>query len=185
MKSSLVLSFVAALAFAASNVQAQEQAAAYAQGEIATTVAAPEAVATDAIAPATVAETTVVPTGDCQDCSEVGMGGIGLGAGIGGRFGGIRGGFGAGGMRARFDQRAAERNDRIGRERQIVQASPFANPTGEAQDWARFRNYPYGYYPHNFGPSDMRIPGYNPAWQNYYPTGRRYHQGQHFNLDVF
>ncbi|MBQ1337610.1 MAG: hypothetical protein II561_06545 [Thermoguttaceae bacterium] len=159
MKSSFVICFVAALAFVAANVQAQD------------TVAQ----AVDA------SQTTVQPTGDCQDCCEPGLG-------IGGRFGGLRGGFGgfgAGSWRARYDQYMAERADRLGRERQIVQASPFAYPTGEAQDWARFRNYPYGYYPHNFAPSDMRIPGYNPAWQNYYPAARRYHQGQHFNLDVF
>lgn len=171
MKFNLVLSIAAALAFVASNVQAQESIANYAAGEIAAPAIA------ETVAPATVGgQATVQPTGDCQECSG--------GMGIGGRFGGF-GGFGAGSFRSRMDQRIAERNERLGRERQIVQASPFANPTGEAQDWARFRNYPYGYYPHNFGPSDMRIPGYNPAWQNYYPTGRRYHEGQHFNLDVF
>lgn len=166
MRSSLVLSVVAALAFVASNVQAQEVAN-YAAGEVAAPVAAPAPVA-----PATTAA-PVITTGECYECEP--------GFGIGGRFGGLRGA----GLRARFDERKSQRAIREGNKLQIVQASPFANPTGEAQDWARFRNYPYGYYPHNFAPSDMRIPGYNPAWQNYYPVGRRYHEGNHFNLDVF
>jgi len=68
------------------------------------------------------------------------------------------------------------------------------------QDWNRFYHYPYVYYPQNFWGSDyyrssedlyfryppeMRIPVYNRQWQNYYPQGRRYHQGHHFILDVF
>lgn len=156
MKFTFALSLVAALAIVVSNVQAQESVEAIAQ-------AAP------------VNAAVVQSNGDCQECE----GGIALG----GRLGGF--GAGIGGLRGRLDRRIAERNDRIGRERQIVQASPYAYPTGEAQDWARFRNYPYGYYPHNFGTPDMTIPGYNPAWQNYYPTARRYHEGKHFILDVF
>jgi len=68
------------------------------------------------------------------------------------------------------------------------------------QDWNRFYHYPYVYYPQNFWGSDyyrssedlyfryppeMQIPVYNRQWQNYYPQGRRYHQGHHFILDTF
>ena len=68
------------------------------------------------------------------------------------------------------------------------------------QDWNRFYHYPYVYYPQNFWgadyyrssehlyyryPPEMRIPVYNRQWQNYYPQGRKYHQGHHFVLDVF
>lgn len=67
-------------------------------------------------------------------------------------------------------------------------------------DWERFYHYPYVYYPRNFWgneyyrsaeslyyryPPEMRIPVYNKKWQNYYPQGRLYHEGHHFNLDVF
>ena len=34
-------------------------------------------------------------------------------------------------------------------------------------------------------PQEMRVPVYNRSWQNYYPKSRRYHQGHHFQLDVF
>ena len=72
--------------------------------------------------------------------------------------------------------------------------------TYKAQDWERFYHYPYVYYPQNFWgseyyrsadslyyryPPEMRIPVYNRQWQNYYPQARKYHQGHHFNLDVF
>ncbi len=155
MKSKLALCFIAAFGFVVANVSAQDSV----------DVAAP--------APAVVAsQTTVQPLGDCDECAQGGFVGFG-------RFGGL------GSPRAYWEQRDAERRDEIGRRRQIVQRSPYAYPTGELQDWARFRNYPYVYYDHNFGTRDMRIPGYNPAWQNYYPSGRRYHQGNHFNLDVF
>lgn len=68
------------------------------------------------------------------------------------------------------------------------------------RDWNRFYHYPYVYYPQNFWgqeyfkssdslyhryPSEMRIPVYNKRWYNPYPTGRRYHKGHHFMLDVF
>jgi len=68
------------------------------------------------------------------------------------------------------------------------------------RDWNRFYHYPYVYYPQNFWgqeyfrssdsmvhryPPEMRIPVYNKKWHNYYPSGRRYHQGHHFILDVF
>lgn len=168
MKFTFALSLAAALSFVVSNVQAQETVAAYEPGPA---VVAPVAQAT------AVNAATVQTTGDCQECEG--------GLVIGGRLAGLRGGVGVGSFRARVDQRLAVRNDRIGRQRQIVQASPYAFPTGEAQDWARFRNYPYGYYPHNFGTPDMSIPGFNPAWQNFYPTARRFHEGKHFNLDVF
>ncbi len=67
-------------------------------------------------------------------------------------------------------------------------------------DWERFYHYPYVYYPQNFQgaefyrsreslyyryPAEMRIPTYNKQWQNYYPNGRLYHSGHHFELDVF
>jgi hypothetical protein len=67
-------------------------------------------------------------------------------------------------------------------------------------DWNRLYHYPYVWYPQNFYadgyyqsandmyyryPQEMRVPVYNRAWQNYYPKDRRYHQGHHFNLDVF
>lgn len=69
-----------------------------------------------------------------------------------------------------------------------------------SHDWNRLYHYPYVWYPQNFYadgyyqsandmyyryPQEMRIPVYNRAWQNYYPKSRRYHQGHHFNLDVF
>jgi hypothetical protein len=67
-------------------------------------------------------------------------------------------------------------------------------------DWNRLYHYPYVWYPQNFYadgymqsandlyyryPQEMRVPVYNRAWQNEYPKGRRWHQGHHFNLDVF
>jgi hypothetical protein len=67
-------------------------------------------------------------------------------------------------------------------------------------DWNRFYHYPYVFYPQNYYadgymrsandlyyryPQEMRVPVYNRDWQNYYPKARRYHQGHHFNLDVF
>ena len=69
-----------------------------------------------------------------------------------------------------------------------------------ARDWDRFYHYPYVYYPQNFWskdyyrssdsmyyryPSEMRVPVYNKQWHNFYPAGRLYHRGHHFNLDVF
>jgi hypothetical protein len=69
-----------------------------------------------------------------------------------------------------------------------------------AHDWNRLYHYPYVWYPQNFYqdgymqsandlyyryPQEMRVPVYNRAWQNYYPKSRLYHQGHHFNLDVF
>lgn len=72
--------------------------------------------------------------------------------------------------------------------------------TYTTQDWNRFYHYPYVYYPQNFWgneyyrsadslyhryPPEMRIPVYNRRWHNYYPNRRKYHNGHHFNLDVF
>jgi hypothetical protein len=86
--------------------------------------------------------------------------------------------------------------------------------TYNTRDWERFYHYPYVYYPQNFWgseyyrssenmyfryPPEMRIPVYNKQWYNYYPAGRRfhngrsfhpqkglrYHSGHHFVLDVF
>lgn len=68
------------------------------------------------------------------------------------------------------------------------------------RDWDRYYHYPYVYYPQNFWgneyyrssesmyhryPQEMRVPVYNKGWHNYYPAGRRYHWGHHFQLDVF
>ena len=69
-----------------------------------------------------------------------------------------------------------------------------------AQSWERFYHYPYVYYPQNYRgddfyrsadslyfryPQEMRIPVYNRKWHNYYPSGRPYHRGHQFVLDVF
>ena len=68
------------------------------------------------------------------------------------------------------------------------------------RDWERFYHYPYVFYPQNYWgneyyrsreslyyryPPEMRVPVYNKQWHNYYPAGRRYHWGHHFQLDVF
>ncbi|GHT23511.1 hypothetical protein FACS189419_07570 [Planctomycetales bacterium] len=72
--------------------------------------------------------------------------------------------------------------------------------TADSQNWQRFYYYPYVYYPHNYYtqeyyqssgdlynryPAEMRVPAYNKQWINFYPTTRRYHQGNHFRLDIF
>lgn len=72
--------------------------------------------------------------------------------------------------------------------------------TYTTRDWDRFYHYPYVWYPQNFWgneyyrssddlyhryPAEMRIPVYNKSWHNYYPSGRKYHSGHHFILDVF
>lgn len=64
----------------------------------------------------------------------------------------------------------------------------------------RFYHYPYVTYPHNYWgneyyrsadsmyyryPPEMRVPVYNKAWRNYYPSPRRYHWGHQFLTDVF
>ena len=69
-----------------------------------------------------------------------------------------------------------------------------------SHDWNRLYHYPYVWYPQNYYadgymksandlyhryPQEMRVPVYNRSWQNYYPKSRRYHQGHHFQLDVF
>ena len=78
----------------------------------------------------------------------------------------------------------------------------FCTDSAQAQspDWNRFYHYPYVYYPQNFWgseyyrssdnlyfryPPELRIPVYNTSWHNYYPSGRPYHSGHHFILDVF
>jgi len=108
--------------------------------------------------------------GPCEECNEIAVRGIGFG-----KFAGR--GIALPARQGRFASRFANR--------EIAAPSPYANPTGAAQDWARFRNYPYGYYPQNFGAPDMSVPKYNPRWQNYYPNPRRFHEGKHFLLDVF
>jgi hypothetical protein len=68
------------------------------------------------------------------------------------------------------------------------------------QDWNRFYHYPYVYYPHNYYPreyfrsapslynrypAEMQVPAYyNPGWANFHTYPKRYHQGNHFILDV-
>ncbi len=69
-----------------------------------------------------------------------------------------------------------------------------------AHDWERFYHYPYVFYPQNYYgneyyrsngslynryPQEMRVPVYNKQWHNYYPEGRRYHWGNHFETDVY
>jgi hypothetical protein len=69
-----------------------------------------------------------------------------------------------------------------------------------SQNLSRFYHYPYVTYPQNYWgneyyrsadnmyhryPPEMRIPVYNKAWHNYYPSPRRYHWGHHFITDVF
>ena len=84
-----------------------------------------------------------------------------------------------------------------------AQERAFGRVWGSAygsHDLARFYHYPYVYYPQNFWgneyyrsaqslyyryPPEMRVPVYNKKWHNYYPEGRRYHWGHHFQLDVF
>lgn len=72
--------------------------------------------------------------------------------------------------------------------------------TMKASDWNRLYHYPYVFYPQNYWRADyfrsapnmyyrytpeMRIPVYNTGWYNEYPSGREYHSGHHFILDVF
>jgi len=69
-----------------------------------------------------------------------------------------------------------------------------------SQNYERFYHYPYVTYPHNYYgnnyyrsadslyyryPKEMRIPVYNKAWHNYYPSSRRYHWGHQFVTDIF
>ena len=69
-----------------------------------------------------------------------------------------------------------------------------------SQNLDRFYHYPYVTYPHNYWsnqyyqsadsmyyryPQEMRIPVYNKAWHNYYPSSRRYHWGHQFLTDIF
>jgi len=78
-------------------------------------------------------------------------------------------------------------------------ARPIARTTN-FQEWNQFYHYPFVYYPQNFwspqyfrsGPSlfnryppEMRVPAFNRNWQNFYPAPRRFHQGFHYNLDIF
>lgn len=129
----------------------------------------------------------------CNECeggvvlgSGLGLGGrvAGVGAGLGGRVGGLRAG-----LTERSNRFRTNLENRL-YVRDVVAASPYAVPTGELQDWARFKHYPYGYYQHNFRdasgqPASMGLQTFNPAWQNYYPAPRRFHEGKHFILDVF
>ena len=177
MKTKLFASLflVAALGVAVPNAQAQQldsfNAGASAQPANAVANATPTPVAS---------ATQAVPADPCQECDEVagfgGFGGFG-GVGLRGRGLGVRG-FGSG-ISERY--RAARAADHP-----IVEASPYANPSGSLQDWSRFRYYPYAYYPHNFSDKpNMSVPKYQPGYQNFYPVPRRYHEGAHFHLDVF
>ncbi len=85
----------------------------------------------------------------------------------------------------------------------MAAAGAYGRQWGSSQnttEWERFYHYPYTYYPQNYWskdyyksseslyyryPQEMRIPVYNRAWHNEYPQARRYHQGHHFQLDVF
>lgn len=147
-------------------------------------------VATDAAPAQPVAQ--VQTTDVCNECEGGGVLGSGLvggrvagvGAGLGGRVGGLRAGWAERSNRFRAD---LEKRLYV---REIVAPSPYAVPSGELQDWSRFKYYPYGYYQHNFRdasgqPASMGLQMFNPAWQNYYPAPRRFHEGKHFILDVF
>jgi hypothetical protein len=80
----------------------------------------------------------------------------------------------------------------------LTAASAKAQTPGQPTDWNRYFYYPYVYYPQNFQPSNVqydhmyyrypanrRIPVYNKAWYNFYPSAKPYHKGHHFILDVF
>ena len=137
---------------------------------------AAQAVADDAVPQIAGVTANAAPSQPCQECDAC-EGGI-VFPGFGARFGAGVGGFDRSEFRNRLNSFLYNR--------EIVDASPYATPTGEMQDWARFRHYPYGYYPHNFNQgSSMQLQRFNPAWQNYYPVPRRYHEGKHFLLDVF
>jgi len=166
------LLFAAALSFVSPNANAQE-------------VAAP--------APAQPAP-QVQTTNICDECE----GGVVVdGFGLRGRAAGLAAGFDVRGRVAGMRAGVAERSDRFRNRvqnrlyvRDVVAPSPYAVPSGELQDWDRFKHYPYGYYQHNFRdasgqPASMGLQMFNPAWQNYYPTPRRFHEGKHFILDVF
>ncbi|MBR4833389.1 MAG: hypothetical protein IKU86_03520 [Thermoguttaceae bacterium] len=149
----------------------------------------PAANAQEAAAPVP-AQPAAQATDICDECEGVVLGSAfggrvaGVGAGLTGRVGGFRAGW-------------AERSNRFRTNlenrlyvRDVVAPSPYANPSGDLQDWDRFKHYPYGYYQHNFRdasgqPASMGLQMFNPAWQNYYPAPRRFHEGKHFILDVF
>lgn len=76
---------------------------------------------------------------------------------------------------------------------------PIARTTN-TQEWNQYYHYPYIYYPQNYWspqyfqssdniyhryPPEMQVPAYNPNWQNFYPSGRKYHFGNHYKLDIF
>lgn len=75
-----------------------------------------------------------------------------------------------------------------------------ATSSTNAEDWNRFYHYPYVYYPQNFWspeyfrsgnnmynryPAEMQVPAYNRTWQNFSPAPKKFHQGNHFRLDIF
>ena len=137
--------------------------------------------------PAAQVQTTDV----CDECE----GGVVLGSALGGRVAGVGAGLTGrvGGLRAGWSERSNRFRTNLENRlyvRDVVAPSPYAVPSGELQDWSRFKHYPYGYYQHNFRdasgqPASMGLQMFNPAWQNYYPAPRRFHEGKHFILDVF
>lgn len=155
----------------------------------------PNANAQEVVAPAPMqpAAPVVQATDICEECETVGVAGFGLR----GRAVGVAAGLDVRGRVAGVRAGIADRSDRFRNKienrlyvRDVVAPSPYAVPSGELQDWDRFKHYPYGYYPHNFRdasgqPASMGLQMFNPAWQNFYPTPRRFHEGKHFILDVF
>ena len=154
----------------------------------------PNANAQQAAAPAPAQPAAQAQTTDiCQESEGV----AGDGFGLRGRTAGLGAGLDVRGRAAGLRAGVVDRSDRFRTRlenrlyvRDVVAPSPYAVPSGELQDWDRFKHYPYGYYPHNFRdasgqPTSMGLQMFNPAWQNYYPTPRRFHEGKHFILDVF
>ena len=96
-------------------------------------------------------------------------------------------------------KKMADLQRRLAQEQQRAFGRVWGNAYG-SHDWERFYHYPYVFYPQNYWgneyyrsseslyyryPPEMRVPVYNKQWHNYYPSGRRYHWGHHFMLDVF
>lgn len=75
----------------------------------------------------------------------------------------------------------------------------WAKTSYHTQNWDRYYHYPYVMYPHNYWPQEyfrrngdmmrpyppeMRIPLYDRKNYNYYPEPKRFHQGNHYLIDV-
>ncbi len=156
----------------------------------------PAANAQDAVAPAPAPAQPAAQAqtfDECDECENAGLGLRGRVAGLSAVGAGLDVRDRVAGMRAGLTERSNRYRTRLANRlyvRDIVAPSPYANPSGELQDWERFKHYPYGYYRHNFRdasgqPASTGLQTFNPAWQNYYPTPRRFHEGKHFILDVF